>query len=101
MINRRQYIIECLISTSKNYTCSNLATHLERVSHDAFTGYLREDKLTGRSLSLLGPLFQSPHFFDLLKFAVGLSASRNSIRDEARGFFGQGFTVELVGPGDG
>jgi Transposase DDE domain len=49
MINRRQYI-EYLISTSGNYTCSNLATHLEGVSHDAVSDYLREDKLTGRSL---------------------------------------------------
>lgn len=49
MINRRQYI-EYLISTSENYTCSNLATHLDGVSHDAVTDYLREDKLTGRSL---------------------------------------------------
>ena len=49
MINRRQYI-EYLISTSGNYTCSNLATHLDGVSHDAVTDYLREDRLTAHSL---------------------------------------------------
>jgi hypothetical protein len=49
MINRRQYI-EYLISTSGNYTCSNLAAHLDGVSHDAVSDYLREDKLTARDL---------------------------------------------------
>jgi hypothetical protein len=49
MINRRQYI-EYLISTSDNYTCAHLAAHLEGVSHDAVTDYLRADKLTARSL---------------------------------------------------
>src|ERR1700674_2323127 len=49
MINRREYI-EFLISTSGNYTCSNLAAHLDGVSHDAVTDYLQGDKLTARSL---------------------------------------------------
>jgi hypothetical protein len=49
MINRRQYI-EYLISTSGNYTCSNLAAHLDGVSHDGVSDYLRADKLTARSL---------------------------------------------------
>jgi hypothetical protein len=49
MINRGEYI-EYLISTSNNYTCSNLAAHLEAVSHDAVTDYLQRDKMTARSL---------------------------------------------------
>ena len=49
MINRREYI-EYLISTSENYTCSNLAEHLGGVSHDAVSDYLQRDKLTPRSL---------------------------------------------------
>src|SRR5579859_62747 len=49
MINRREYI-EYLISTSDNYTCSNLAEHLDGVSHDAVSDYLQRDKLTPRSL---------------------------------------------------
>lgn len=49
MINRRQYI-EYLISTSGNYTCSNLAAHLDAVSHDVVSDYLRKDKLTPRAL---------------------------------------------------
>jgi predicted transcriptional regulator len=35
---------------SGNYTCSNLAAHLEGVSHDAVSDYLRQDKLTPRVL---------------------------------------------------
>ncbi len=49
MINRREYI-EYLISTSDNYTCSNLAEHLEGVSHDTVSDYLQRGKLTPRSL---------------------------------------------------
>src|SRR5436190_23554903 len=49
MMTKRQYI-EYLISTPVNYTCSNLAAHLEGVSHDAISDYLRRDKLTGRGL---------------------------------------------------
>lgn len=49
MINRREYI-EYLISTSENYTCTNLAEHRDGVSHDAVTDYLHKDKLTPRSL---------------------------------------------------
>src|SRR5579859_1535403 len=49
MINRREYI-EYLISTSDNYTCSNLAEHLEGVSHDAVSDYLHRDKLTPRGV---------------------------------------------------
>lgn len=49
MTTRRQYI-EYLISTPVNYTCSNLAEHLERVSHDAITDYLAREKLTARQV---------------------------------------------------
>jgi hypothetical protein len=49
MINREQYI-QYLISTSENYTCAHLATHLENVSHDAVTDYLHRDRLTATQL---------------------------------------------------
>ena len=45
MTTRKQYI-EYLISTPVNYTCSNLAEHLDEVSHDAITDYLAREKLT-------------------------------------------------------
>jgi len=47
MTTRKQYI-EYLISTPVNYTCSNLADHLDDVSHDAVTDYLAREKLTAR-----------------------------------------------------
>ena len=46
--------MEYLISTPINYTCSNLAKHLEGVSHDAVTDYLKRGKQTARHLWELG-----------------------------------------------
>jgi len=58
MTNKRQYI-EYLISTPLNYTCSNLADHLENVSHDAVSDFLRREKLTAQGLwELVQPLIQ-------------------------------------------
>lgn len=49
MVTKKDYI-EYLISTPVNYTCSNLAKHLDDVSHDAVTDYLHREKLTARHL---------------------------------------------------
>ncbi len=51
-MNKHQYI-EYLIATPSNYTCSNLANHLEgeqAVSHGVVSDYLRREKLTPRGL---------------------------------------------------
>lgn len=51
-MNKRQYV-EYLIATTGNYTCTNLANHLDgdqAVSHDAVSDFLRRDKLTPRGL---------------------------------------------------
>jgi len=56
MITKGQYI-EYLISTPANYTCANLAEHLEGVSHDAVSDYLVRAKSTARQLwELVQPL---------------------------------------------
>jgi hypothetical protein len=47
-MNARQYI-EYLIATPKNYTCTNLADHLQGeqyISHDAISDYLKTENLT-------------------------------------------------------
>jgi len=49
MITKQQYV-EYLVSTPINYTCSNLAEHLEGVSHDAVTDYLERERHTARHL---------------------------------------------------
>ena len=49
MITKQQYV-EYLISTPINYTCSNLAEHLDGVSHDTVSDYLQRDKQTSRHL---------------------------------------------------
>lgn len=56
MITKRQYI-EYLISTPANYTCTNLAEHLQGVSHDAVSDYLAQAKSTAHQLwELVQPL---------------------------------------------
>lgn len=49
MVTKKEYI-EYLISTPVNYTCTNLAKHLEDVSHDAVNDYLHRERLTARHL---------------------------------------------------
>ena len=49
MITKQQYV-EYLISTVANYTGSHLAEHLDDVSHDVITDYLRIERLTARGL---------------------------------------------------
>jgi hypothetical protein len=49
MITKQQYV-EYLISTIANYTGSHLAEHLDDVSHDVITDYLRTERLTARGL---------------------------------------------------
>ena len=49
MITKQQHV-EYLISTPINYTCTNLAEHLDGVSHDAVSDYLERDKQTARHL---------------------------------------------------
>jgi hypothetical protein len=57
-MTKRQYI-EYLVSTPVNYTCSNLAKHLDDVSHDAVSDYLRRETLTARHIwELAEPLIQ-------------------------------------------
>ena len=51
-MTKRQYI-EYLIATPGNYTCTNLADHLEgaqKQSHDTISDFLRREKLTPRGL---------------------------------------------------
>lgn len=49
MVTKKDYI-EYLISTPVNYTCTNLAKHLEDVSHDAVNDYLHRERLTAHHL---------------------------------------------------
>jgi hypothetical protein len=46
----KQGYVEYVISTPINYTCTNLAAHLEQVSHDAVNDYLRREKHTSHTL---------------------------------------------------
>lgn len=46
----KQLYVEYLISTPVNYTCTNLAAHLEGTSHDAINDYLRRERHTARHL---------------------------------------------------
>ena len=52
MITKQQYV-EYLICTIGNYTSSHLAEHLEDVSHDVITDYLRSEHLTARGIGIV------------------------------------------------
>lgn len=49
MITKQQYV-EYLICTIGNFTSTNLADHLDDVSHDVITDYLSRERLTVRGL---------------------------------------------------
>lgn len=49
MITKQRYV-EYLISTPINFTCTNLADHMDTISHDAISDYLRREKYTARHL---------------------------------------------------
>jgi hypothetical protein len=49
MITTTQYI-SYLLSTPNNHTCTNLAEHLDGVSHDVVSDFLRTHRLTARDL---------------------------------------------------
>ena len=56
----KQIYVEYLISTPVNYTCTNLAAHLEGTSHDAINDYLRRERHTARHLwELAEPLIDN------------------------------------------
>ena len=71
MITKQQYV-EYLICTIGNYTSSNLAEHLEDVSHDVITDYLMNERHTARGLwELVAGLIQdSPEAFMLVDDSV-------------------------------
>ena len=64
MITQATYI-NYLLSTPKNYTCTNLAEHLPDVSHDQVNRFLRNNDFSSSQLSeLVLPLLQdSPEAF--------------------------------------
>jgi hypothetical protein len=71
MITKQQYV-EYLICTIGNYTSSHLAEHLDEVSQDVVTDYLRSEHLTARGIwGLVAGLIQdSPEAFMLVDDSV-------------------------------
>src|SRR3989304_3857633 len=64
MISKKQYV-EHLLSTPFNYTCTNLADHLDGVSHDVVNDFLRQEHLRPHQLWELvrGRIEDSPEAF--------------------------------------
>lgn len=71
MITKQQYV-EYLISTVGNFTGTNLAEHLDEVSHDTITDYLQTERLTARTLWELveGLIIDSPEAFLIVDDSV-------------------------------
>lgn len=71
MITKQQYV-EYLISTVGNFTGTNLAEHLDEVSHDTITDYLQTERITARALWELveGLIIDSPESFLIVDDSV-------------------------------
>lgn len=71
MVTKQQYV-EYLICTIGNFTSTNLAEHLEDVSHDTVTDYLSSERLTARGLweLVLGLIEDGPEAFLLIDDSV-------------------------------
>ena len=71
MITKQQYV-EYLICTIGNFTGTNLAEHLDDVSHDTITDYLQAERLTAHGLwELAGGLIEdSPEAFMIVDDSV-------------------------------
>jgi len=56
----KQRYVEYIISTPINYTCTNLADHLDDISHDAINDDLRREKHTAHTVwELAQPLINN------------------------------------------
>jgi len=71
VITKQQYV-EYLICTIGNFTGTNLAEHLDNVSHDTITDYLQAERLTAHGLwELAGGLIEdSPEAFMIVDDSV-------------------------------
>jgi len=71
VITKQQYV-EYLICSVSNFTGTNLAEHLDEVSHDTITDYLQTERLTARSLWELvdGLVADSPKAFLIVDDSV-------------------------------
>ena len=49
-MNTKNRYVEYLICTPINYTCFNLAEHLDDVSHDVVSNFLKQSRITARQL---------------------------------------------------
>jgi len=71
MITKQKYV-EYLVSTPLNYTCSNLAEHLEGKSHDVVSDFLKRERLTASHLWELvaGQIDDSPDAYLIIDDSV-------------------------------
>lgn len=70
MISKKQYV-EYLLSTPFNYTCTNLADHLEGVSHDVVNDFLRQER------------FRPQHLWELVRGRIADNRDAFLIADDS------------------
>ncbi len=89
-MSMKQQYVEYLISPPINYTCTNLAAHLEGVSHDVVSDYLRQDRLTARHLWELvqGLIDDSPEAYLIIDDSVHNKQYSRSIEMVKRQYSG-------------
>ncbi len=70
MISKKQYV-EYLLSTPFNYTCTNLADHLDGVSHDVVNDFLQQEH------------FRPQHLWELVRGRIADSREAFLIADDS------------------
>ena len=99
MITKQKYV-EYLVSTPINYTCTNLAEHLEGTSHDVVSDYLKRERHTARHLWELveGLIDDSPGAYLIIDDSVQDKRYSRSIEMVQRQYSGaEGGLVRGIG----
>ena len=99
MITKQKYV-EYLLSTPINYTCTNLADHLEGVSHDVVGNSLKRERLTARHLWELaqGLIDDHPNAYLIIDDSVQDKRYSRSIELVKRQYSGaEGGLVRAIG----
>jgi hypothetical protein len=86
----KQNYVDYLLATPANYTCTNLADHLDTVSHDAVSDYLKRERHTARTLwelarSLIDDVWEAFLIFDDSGQDKRYSQKRDLVKRQYRG----------------
>ena len=100
MKTTRQIYCQYLLSSQINYTCTNLANHVDALDHNSVYRYLKNEKLTSRLLweKVRETLIQSPEGYVLFDDTVADKSHSHSIEGESLQYSGNaGGVIKGIG----